>query len=89
MTLHRSLTIARIMEAVERQQTGLDNPGFCKCCGHEQDGCEPDASNYECESCGEEEVFGAEELLLEWPSEPEIASAPSRDWASRPRNPAR
>jgi hypothetical protein len=45
--------------------TGLDNPGLCIMCGHEQDGCEPDARNYTCEACGAEQVFGADELLLD------------------------
>lgn len=58
------LTDDVIAEAVERGQTGLDNPGFCLVCGNEQDGCEPDAENYECESCGAEQVFGAEQLLI-------------------------
>ena len=53
------------MEAVARQTTTLDNPGFCKACGNEQDGCEPDAREYECEACGEPEVYGAAELLME------------------------
>ena len=38
--------------------------GYCLACGEEQSGCEPDARNYECESCGEHKVFGAEECLL-------------------------
>lgn len=58
------LTRKRIMDAVERSLTSLDNPGFCLACGYEQDGCEPDAREYECEECGAERVFGAEELLL-------------------------
>ena len=62
--LHSSVTIDRVMEAVERHNSSLDNPGFCIVCGNEQDGCEPDARNYECESCGEDAVFGAEELLM-------------------------
>lgn len=53
--------IDRIMEAVERD----DGTGFCKACGNEQGGCEPDARNYECEACGERQVFGAAELLIE------------------------
>lgn len=61
---HPSLTPSRIIKAVEREMLTLDNPGFCLECGHEQDGCEPDARNYECESCGERQVFGAQELLL-------------------------
>lgn len=54
------LTIARIMEAVETD----DNLGFCRACGEEAYGVEPDARNYPCESCGEHEVYGAEELLM-------------------------
>ena len=38
--------------------------GFCTECGEPQDGCEPDACNYLCESCGKRQVFGAEELLI-------------------------
>lgn len=38
--------------------------GFCLACGETAYGVEPDARNYECESCGEEKVFGAEELLI-------------------------
>jgi len=38
--------------------------GFCRTCGNEQLGCEPDAENYECEGCGAMEVFGAEQLMI-------------------------
>jgi hypothetical protein len=64
MKIHNSLTSKRIMDAAKREMFGTDNPGFCIACGHEQDGCEPDARNYECEACGEEQVFGAQELLI-------------------------
>ena len=63
--INPKITAKRVVNAVERQMFGLDNPGFCKACGHEQEGCEPDAQNYECEACGEAEVFGAAELLME------------------------
>ena len=63
--MHKRLTPGLICDAVKREMFGLDNPGFCKACGHEQEGCEPDAQNYECEACGEAEVFGAAELLME------------------------
>ena len=63
--MHKTLTISRIMEAVERRSTSLDNPGFCLTCGAEADGVEPDAHGYECEACGEESVIGAEDLLME------------------------
>jgi hypothetical protein len=38
--------------------------GFCLACGFEQEGVEPDARKYVCESCGEKKVYGAEELLI-------------------------
>lgn len=63
-TIHPSLTLKRVTDAVERQMTSLDNPGFCLACGVEQEGCEPDARQYECEACGARRVYGAEELLM-------------------------
>ena len=62
--IHPSITTERVMEAVERELTTLDNPGFCLLCGGEADGCEPDAQGYECESCGERAVYGAQEILI-------------------------
>lgn len=56
------ITIERIIEAIESG----DYQGFCKACGEDAFGVEPDARNYECESCGEHEVFGAEELMFEY-----------------------
>jgi hypothetical protein len=63
--MHKSITADRLMDAIERRDTNLDNPGFCTKCGDEADGCEPDARNYKCESCGEYAVSGAEELIME------------------------
>lgn len=63
--MHKSITLARVARAVERSHQSLDNPGFCKACGKSADGCEPDARNYECESCGEAQVFGAEEIFID------------------------
>lgn len=42
-----------------------DLGGFCKGCGAEAYGVEPDARNYECDECGERKVFGAEELIMQ------------------------
>jgi len=50
-----------VLEAIQRD----DCTGFCVSCGNEQNGCEPDARNYECEACGEMKVFGAEQCLIE------------------------
>jgi predicted RNA-binding Zn-ribbon protein involved in translation (DUF1610 family) len=38
--------------------------GFCLSCGAETDGVEPDAREYECDECGVESVYGAEEILI-------------------------
>lgn len=64
MKIHPSVTIDRVLAAVERGATSLDNPGFCIVCGEDAEGVEPDARRYECESCGQRGVYGAEELLL-------------------------
>ena len=54
------ITLNQIMDAVE---SGEDM-GFCIACGAEAYGVEPDARRYECEECGKEKVYGAEELLI-------------------------
>ena len=54
------ITMEQILTAVESGEY----VGICVSCGHEQEGVEPDARRYECESCGKHKVFGAEELLL-------------------------
>lgn len=62
---HKDLTDAAILEACERRRSSLDDPGFCLACGLEAHGVEPDARSYECEACGEKQVFGCEELMME------------------------
>jgi hypothetical protein len=62
--LHESITLERVTEAVTRHNTTLDNPGICVRCGADADGVEPDARQYQCESCGAQSVYGAEELLF-------------------------
>lgn len=62
MKLPDSLTMDKILEAVAED----DNLGFCLACGEEAFGVEPDARHYECATCGEASVFGAEELLLKF-----------------------
>lgn len=61
---HRAVSDEAILEAVERHNTTLDDPGFCLACGAEASGVEPDARRLACESCGERQVYGAEELLI-------------------------
>lgn len=65
MKLHPSITLDRVEQAVRRRMRSLDNPGFCIECGEEVDGVEPDACGYECEHCGAEAVYGADELMME------------------------
>ena len=64
LTLHPSITEDRILAAVTRRNTSLDDPGFCTACGIDADHCEPDAECYPCESCGERAVYGAEQLMF-------------------------
>ena len=61
MKLHKSVTIERILDAVENDEM----IGICANCGLDYESyLEPDARNIECGECGESEVYGAEELLL-------------------------
>jgi hypothetical protein len=62
--MHPSITAERVADAVERELVSLDNPGFCLACGAETDGCEPDAEQYACDTCGEAAVYGAAEILI-------------------------
>ncbi|MBT9134404.1 MAG: hypothetical protein DDT38_01135 [Firmicutes bacterium] len=62
--IHSSVTLDRVIKAVERGDSSLDNPGICLACGDDADDCEPDARKYECEACGERMVYGAAELLM-------------------------
>lgn len=64
MKIHPTITATRVAEAVQRSHRTLDNPGFCIKCGGDAEGVEPDARDYECEACGEDGVYGAEELLI-------------------------
>lgn len=54
----------RLMAALEESAYGYGSPGFCRACGTDVDGVEPDARHYRCPACGAREVFGAEELAL-------------------------
>lgn len=57
------LDLAEVMAAVQAD----DNLGFCLACGAQADGVEPDAREYECDACGAEQVYGAEEVLMMMP----------------------
>ncbi|MBF84073.1 MAG: hypothetical protein CL489_06295 [Acidobacteria bacterium] len=57
-----------MIELTETEYTEMSmegGHGFCRKCEEPADDyCEPDARNYHCTSCGEDEVFGLEELLM-------------------------
>jgi ribosomal protein L37E len=55
-----TLDLDEVMAAAERGEY----MGFCLACGDEAYDVEPDARKYECESCGANKVYGAEEILL-------------------------
>ena len=60
---HKSLTVEIISEACAGMGES-DSSGFCLICGDGASSVEPDAENYQCESCGAEQVYGADVLLL-------------------------
>jgi len=63
-SIHPSITASRVLAAVERHNTDLDDPGFCLACGADAEGVEPDARKYTCEACDTPSVYGAEEVLF-------------------------
>lgn len=54
------IDIDELMDAVESDEY----IGFCRNCGAEHDGVEPDACKYPCDECGKNQVYGAETLLI-------------------------
>ncbi len=54
------LTLDQVMDSIRDDAY----EGFCLKCGEVKDGCEPDARGYLCDACGENQVYGAEEILL-------------------------
>lgn len=64
MNIHSSLTPEVVLKAAEESMYGMENLGFCIACGAEHYECEPDARNYECDECGERQVYAAAELIM-------------------------
>lgn len=54
------------MSAADFRELDNENGGICIGCGEldVEQGCEPDARGYECGSCGEKRVYGAEEARM-------------------------
>jgi len=57
-------TLDAVMEEVKECMFGMANTGICYACGDLQEGCEPDAQRYECNSCGERRVYGTEHIFI-------------------------
>jgi predicted RNA-binding Zn-ribbon protein involved in translation (DUF1610 family) len=55
------LNIDDVLAAAENEEEYL---GFCLACGAEAFNVEPDARQYECDECGKNKVYGAQEILL-------------------------
>lgn len=55
----------KTFELSEIEDALLDGvTGFCINCGEEKHGVEPDAENYHCDCCNENQVYGAEQILI-------------------------
>jgi hypothetical protein len=52
------------LQDLSLSQISVGNHGLCTNCGEWCMGVEPDARNYRCETCGEDEVFGLEDVIL-------------------------
>lgn len=52
------------LTAEQYQEADDECSGFCRSCGEQQWGVEPDARGYRCESCGAMRVCGVADLLL-------------------------
>lgn len=55
------INIDAVIAAAENDEEYI---GFCIACGAEAYDVEPDARRYECDDCGKEKVYGAQEILL-------------------------
>jgi hypothetical protein len=55
---YRTFTLAQIEEA------DATECGLCLACGALRDCCEPDARRYRCEECNENQVYGANEIMM-------------------------
>ena len=61
---HLSITLERILDAVERSMIDTRHIGICVYCGAEST-AEPDARTLHCDNCHRYGVHGAEELLIQ------------------------
>ena len=64
MTVSKKVSRSKLLKDAMEAMEADEYIGFCTACGEQADEVEPDAREYECESCGECKVYGAEELVL-------------------------
>ena len=57
---NRASLLKKAMRAVKNDEM----VGYCLACGAEANEVEPDAREYECESCEAPKVYGSEEIVL-------------------------
>ena len=57
------LDMDRVIAAAENEE---EYSGFCIACGAAAYDVEPDARRYECDDCGANKVYGAQEILLSY-----------------------
>lgn len=53
-----------VLSEAEYRESCDNYSGFCLYCGEENFSVEPDAEKYDCEVCGQREVYGTEQLLV-------------------------
>lgn len=60
----KTITISK--ERASELMFGLGSPGVCLSCGYfdEYAGCEPDARNYHCPECEQNQLYGFEEAMM-------------------------
>jgi hypothetical protein len=65
-TPHSIIDTGKPLRLTEEEYSALtgDDMGICRACGTEWEECEPDARAYPCAHCGQQEVYGTEELLM-------------------------
>jgi Zn finger protein HypA/HybF involved in hydrogenase expression len=49
------------------EAASYESTGFCISCHEESGTVEPDARKYACEACGERAVYGADEIIIQFP----------------------
>lgn len=56
--------VAKKFSLAKLERAAEEFSGFCLACGAERGCTDPDARRYDCERCGLNYVYGAEELVL-------------------------